>query len=59
MRQVSKAVCVGIVWGWSWKRESQSPVEAVLDNVRIRRSQKGKELSRGEHGLRRRMLGQL
>ena len=40
-RKVSEAVCVGIVWGWAWQRESQGPVEAVLDNVRVRGGQKG------------------
>ena len=48
--QVSKAVCVGIIWGWSWKREAQSPVEAVLDDVCIRRGQKGNEARRNVAG---------
>ena len=38
-RQVGKAMCVGIIWSWPWKREAQGPVEAVLDDVRIGRGQ--------------------
>ena len=34
---------VGIIWSWSWKREAQGPVEAMLNDVRIRRCQEGNE----------------
>ena len=45
-REVSKAMGVWIVGGGSWKREAQSPVEAVLNDVRIRRCQEGNEAGR-------------
>ena len=45
-REVSKAVGVWIVGGRSWEREAKSPIEAVLNDVRIRSCQEGNEAGR-------------
>ena len=45
-REVKKAVGVWIVGGRSWEREAKSLIEAVLNDVRVRRCQEGNEAGR-------------